>query len=181
MEQFALLGASLLPLGDIGTVDRMVIAQHHGLKTRLLDWTANPLVALYFACSSRSKGEVHVYALDAGRLLDRKVYEGDPFARRNTVVFQPRLNNPRVTAQDGWFTLHAFASNNRFIPLEANSKIRPHLSELRISAEARAPILERLQAMGVSPRSMFPDLVGLCDHLNLKHRLTFHPGLATDA
>ena len=42
--------------------DMLTIAQHHGLATRLLDWSFNPLVAAYFAVKDFEDCDAVIYA-----------------------------------------------------------------------------------------------------------------------
>jgi hypothetical protein len=81
--------------------DWLALGQQHGLPTRLLDSTANPLVACYFAVEEQSDDDGVIYAYDKKSYIEVDKYP-NPFRYNKVGKFIPRHITPRITTQGGY-------------------------------------------------------------------------------
>lgn len=147
--------------------DWMAIAQHHGLATRLLDWTKNPLIAAFFSVNDHSDshdGKLFCFK-PATVVLDDKV---EPFEYKKVSAFRPRGVVPRIARQNGAFTIHGDPA----IPLDKSLREKDELEIALIKSTAKNDILWHLDYYGVNISTIFPDLDGLGKYINWRIDVT---------
>jgi len=143
-------------------IDWLVHAQHHGLPTRLLDWSENPLKALFFAVEDRSFGDVdgaiHLCSPEQVGPSTKDIHEGE-----GGQFFCSSYINDRISAQEGVFSIpYIDKTNDNFTKsLDVVTEDLLTYEKVRIPKEFKPNIRNQLNKIGINHRTIFPGLDGI--------------------
>jgi hypothetical protein len=141
------------------------VAQHHGLPTRFLDWTCNPLVALYFSVTENEGVDGEVFALHSVTKASRRVREKSPFEITRPAKYYPNIVSPRIRAQEGLFVACSHIEQALDTPLREGWSIERY----EVPSAAKSRLRYELFRLGVHASALFPDIDGLAKRLKWQH------------
>jgi hypothetical protein len=168
--------------GDWSEWNWLAFARHHGLPTRITDWTFSPLIALHFATLRYPKETGTLHAVDFNQVHDELPEKYQPFRREEgtivfttdmlaecaptladfdrdgrdrvlAIFFEPPSIEERIVAQSAAFCALSSATAH----LQEWLGQHPEATRrLILPPEVKAEARERLDLNGITERLLFP-------------------------
>lgn len=167
ISQYKRLGRPYIGSLDLSETDIWIHGQHHGLPTRLLDWSTNPLKALFFCLDKTADDEADgiLWALSFSSWREELDNKYRSIWEDELVAFMPDQSNVRLTHQEGCFLSYPLPENcNSLIPVDklgTNGGDQLTFVKFVIPADAKNILRHELAVLGIRYRLLFPDIVGV--------------------
>jgi hypothetical protein len=168
VDEFRRRAKPLVPDAPADDWEWLFLAQHHGLPTRLLDWTSNPLVALFFAVSQDDQFDGAIYCggfnrlyhtgnnLMVGATRDDRPSKVSPYEIEGVHAVYPAHRHQRYVNQSGFFTIQHHPTR----PIEDHVDVK-YIVPQQLKARCRSI----LQAFGITWFFLFPSLDELIEDI----------------
>jgi hypothetical protein len=159
--------AEILP--NVNDWERATIAQHYGVPTRLLDWSENPLVGIYFTLDDKNYDNEDgvIWVFEDKTVVVKKVASlRDGSGLRKLKYPRPyrawqdlQLEIPRTKAQRGSVTSQPDLSkefNDQNFDQNTQS-----LKKFIVPKQSKRQLRKQLEILGVTEERLFPDFLDI--------------------
>ncbi|MER9056727.1 FRG domain-containing protein [Mesorhizobium sp. M0910] len=169
--------------------ERLSFMQHHGVPTRLLDWTTDLNAAMYFAVANSERkgtGDPWIWVLNPYKLNElfcgeRVIYDavdsvnfdyyeaalaarrGISFPNKTPIAMRPMWSNQRVRLQSGCFTFHG---DEGALDDAVNTRVAKRVPVPHSSVhDMRRKLIDE----GINPLRLFGGVEGLATYVRRSH------------